>query len=111
MRASACWRERMTGAYMSYWLYQHLGNLAPAELAEDELYAQVRSAPDPGAILREFAYRADHEAAGTRWSYHRDLVGTRLVVLDSRGGRVLTDDRREMVDDDEWDWIVEKAHG
>src|SRR5438045_9337300 len=109
MRASACWRERMTGAYMSYWLYQHLGNLAPAELAEDELYAQVRSAPDPGAILREFAYRADHEAAGTRWSYRRDLVGTRLVVLGSRGGRVLADDRGEVVAAGGGGWMVEPA--
>ena len=29
---------RITGAFMSYWVYQHLGNLAPPELAEEPLY-------------------------------------------------------------------------
>ena len=33
--------------------------------------------------------RADRETAGTRWSYCRDLGRTRLVVMDSRAGRVL----------------------
>lgn len=30
---------------MSYWVYQHLGNLSPAELATDPLYAAVRETP------------------------------------------------------------------
>ena len=29
MRAKPWWRERMTGAFMAYFLYQHLGNLSP----------------------------------------------------------------------------------
>jgi len=111
IRKKAWWRERLTGAYMSYWLYQHLGNLAPTELASDDLYKRVHEAEDGGPVLREFAYRADHEAVGTRWSYHRDFGDTRLVVLDSRAGRVLTDAQREMIDDEEWSWIVEQARG
>src|SRR4029453_16041840 len=51
------------------------------------------------------------EIEGTRWSYKRDFGRTRLVVIDSRCGRVLEGERREMVDDDEWAWIEEQAAG
>ena len=30
MQATDWWEERITGALMSYWIYQHLGNLSPA---------------------------------------------------------------------------------
>ena len=105
-RGESWWDRRIVAGFMSYWVYQHLGNLPPAELADDELYARVRAADgDAGPILREFAFRADREAAGTRWSYHRDLGRTRLVVVDSRAGRVLADGRRSMLDDAEWAWV------
>ena len=32
MRAKPWWEERIIGAFMSYWIYQHLGNLSPQEL-------------------------------------------------------------------------------
>ena len=111
MRAKPWWRERIAGAFMSYWLYQHLGNLSPADLASDELLAQVREAEDGGPLLREFAARSDHEAKGTRWSFSRDLGRTRLLGIDCRAGRVLEEDRRSMVDDQEWRWIVERTAG
>ena len=38
MQATDWWEERITGALMSYWVYQHLGNLSPAGLAADETY-------------------------------------------------------------------------
>ena len=37
-RSQRWWNGRITGAFMSYWIYQHLGNLAPPELAEEPLY-------------------------------------------------------------------------
>jgi hypothetical protein len=75
------WRERILGAYMSYWIYQHLGNLSPAELAENALLADVREAQDAEGILRAFATHAEEEIAGTRWSYHRDFcTPTRMKV-------------------------------
>ena len=73
MRATGWWDERIVGGFMTYWLYQHLGNLSPQHLAEDDLYAQLRAADDGRALLREFAFRADREVAGTRWSYCRDF--------------------------------------
>jgi PhoD-like phosphatase len=112
MRATGWWDERIIGGFMTYWLYQHLGNLAPAELASNELYASVR---DPGQdaeqLLRDFAFRADREVEGTRWSFCRDIGPARLVMLDSRAGRVLAPGRRQMVDDEEFRWIEEHARG
>ena len=110
MRAKAWWDERIVGGFMAYWIYQHLGNLSPAELAADELYERVRAAVDAGAILRVFAYKADREPAGGRWSFHRDFGRTRLVMIDARAGRVLNHERK-MIDDDEWRWIEDHATG
>ena len=111
MRTKPWWDERLAGAYVSYWIYQHLGNLGPRVLEEDELYERVRATDgDAGPLLHEWAVRADRRAAGSRWSYHRDLGASRLVMLDSRAGRVL-DPRRSMVDEDEWAWIEEQATG
>jgi PhoD-like phosphatase len=111
MRTKTWWNEHIVAALMSYWIYQHLGNIPPQEHPDDELLARVKAADDAGPILREFAYRADRESAGARWSYCRDVGGTRVVVVDSRAGRVLDENRRSMVDDEEWDWIAEHATG
>jgi hypothetical protein len=105
------WPDRIAGAFASYWLYQHLGNLSPAELRENRLFAQACATEDAGPLLRDFALRADRTTAGTQWSYSRRIGGSHLVVIDSRAGRLLTDDRREMVDDDEWRWVEEQLHG
>ena len=105
------WDEHIVGGLMAYWLYQHLGNIGPDAQEQDELLREVQAAADAGPILRSFAYRADRETDGSRWSFCRDIGGTRLVVVDSRAGRVLDEDRRSMVDDEEWDWIVEHATG
>ena len=109
------WNERVVGGFMSYWVYQHLGNLSPRHLDEDELWQHIRRCHTPeedaGPRLREFAFRADREVDGTRWSYCRDIARTRLIVMDSRAGRVLRKGERSMVDDEEWDWIQEHANG
>jgi hypothetical protein len=111
MRAKPWWEERIVGAFVSYWVYQHLGNLSPEELEKDELFGQVQRAQDATRILREFAHKADREVSGTRWSFHRDFGKIRLIVMDSRAGRVLKDEHRSMLDGVEWDWIEEKARG
>ncbi len=111
MRAKSWWDERIVGAFMSYWVYQHLGNLSPKELEADELFTRVQVAEDATRVLREFAYRADREVAGTRWSFHRDFGRVRLIMMDSRAGRILEEEHRSMLDDDEWAWIEEQASG
>jgi hypothetical protein len=111
MRSKPWWEERIVGAFMSYWIYQHLGNLSPKELEEDELFGRVREAKDATRTLREFAYKADREVAGSRWSFHRDFGNVRLIMMDSRAGRVLDEGKRSMLDPEEWAWIEDKAAG
>ena len=111
MRALPWWDERITSAFMAYWLYQHLGNLSPPELAEEAMFAQVQGDEDAGERLRTFARMCDRESAASRWAYYRDFGRSRLLVIDSRAARVLADGHRDMVDADEWDWIVDHARG
>jgi hypothetical protein len=114
MAETSWWRDRIAGGLMAYWLYQHLGNLQPDMIDADGLLAQLQEEQDGGPLLREFALKADAEAdgrKGARWSYRRDHGRTRLLVIDSRCGRVLEDDHRRMVDAAEWDWIVEATQG
>jgi hypothetical protein len=111
VRTYPWWNEEIAGAYVSYWIYQHLGNLSPPELAEDGLFRKVKAADDAGPLLFEFAYKTHREATGTRWSFHRDFGNTRLVMMDSRGGRVLKRGQRSMVDAEEWSWIEEHVTG
>jgi hypothetical protein len=111
MREAPWWDARITGAFMAYWLYQHLGNLSPPQLDEEELLPLVREDSDAGPRLREAARRWDRESAHSRWAYYRDFGDSRLIVLDSRAARVLDEQRREMIDEEEWDWIVDHARG
>ncbi len=112
MQKTDWWAERITGALMSYWIYQHLGNLSPAALESNETYRAVRDVPDGERILRAFAQAADREAdgaKGTMWSYRRDFGPVRLLVIDSRCGRILGDGRRSMISDQEFEWIERQA--
>jgi len=111
MRSEPWWEERITGAFMAYWIYQHLGNLSPPELAEEPLLRQVLEDEDAGPRLRAYAHMCDRESAESRWAYYRDFGRSRLLVIDSRAARVLVNGRRDMIDPGEWDWIVEHAHG
>ena len=112
MRATGWWQERIESAYISYWIYQHAGNLSHDELAADTVWQQIEAADgDVGPALREWACKAEAKPEGSRWSYHRDIGRTRLVIMDSRAGRVLEPGQRSMFDEEEWDWINEKARG
>ncbi len=110
MRATGWWDDRIVGGFASYWLYQHMGNLSPSHLAEDKVYKRLLEADDGWPILRDYAFRADREVQGTRWSYCRDYGGSRLIMIDSRAGRVLDPpDDRSMIDPDEWEWLESHA--
>ncbi|GAA2523022.1 MULTISPECIES: alkaline phosphatase D family protein [Streptomyces] len=109
MRATSWWRERVLSGLMSYWVYQHLGNLSPAELAADPLYAAVRESPDGTEALRAFAAGAEADAASVRWSYRRDFGRVRLLMVDSRAARVLAEGERSMLDPGEAAWLREQV--
>ncbi|WP_158939293.1 alkaline phosphatase D family protein [Streptomyces sp. NRRL S-87] len=109
MRAAPWWRERVLSGLMSYWVHQHLGNLSPAELSADPLYAAVRAADDATAELRRFAARAESAPGDVRWSYRRDFGRTRLLMVDTRAGRVLDEHARAMIGPAELAWLRENA--
>ncbi len=115
MQRTTWWAERIIGALSSYWVYQHLGNLSPAELTDNDLFQRVRrSSGDVEPLLREFAAAADREAdgaKGARWSYRRDLGSVRLLVIDTRCGRILENENRSMVGEDEFGWITDQLAG
>jgi hypothetical protein len=112
MRALPWWRRRVTAGLGAYGIYQHLGNLPPAVLAEDPLLAMLRGAAgDAGEALDEFAWAADHDPAAYRWSFTRDYGQVRLIVLDSRCARVLTPGHRAMLNPSEWEWFEKLATG
>ncbi|MFJ3324715.1 alkaline phosphatase D family protein [Streptomyces griseus] len=107
MRATPWWHERIVSGLMSYWVHQHLGNLSPAELAADPVYAAVRASPDGTEALRRFAAETDADPARTRWSYRRVFGRVRLVMVDTRAARVLAEEQRAMLDAEEAGWLRE----
>jgi PhoD-like phosphatase len=113
MRGTGWWDRRIEGGFISYLLYQHWGNLSPGELHEDEMFQLAVDERDVDITqqLKDFAYRADREVEGTRWSFYRDIGPARLVMLDSRAGRVLEPGVRSMIDPREMRWIEEHATG
>ncbi|MFD4420595.1 alkaline phosphatase D family protein [Agromyces sp. NPDC058484] len=116
MEATSWWQGRIVAGLASYWVYQHLGNLSPAERAADPLWrrigeydgAEELDLTDP---LDEFADRADKEPASHRWSYCRDFGDVRLIVVDSRAARDLTPSARGLLDAQELAWFDDQMHG
>ncbi|HEX9042273.1 MAG TPA: alkaline phosphatase D family protein [Trebonia sp.] len=104
------WGSRIEGAFQSYWVYQHLGNLSPAELARDEMWGKLRQGGDAAQLLADLAHRADQREPGIRWSFRRAFGRVRLVMLDSRSRRVV-DGTRLMTDEGEWQWLTESVSG
>ena len=114
-RATSWWHGRIVAGLASYWVYQHLGNLSPAERAEDEIWQRIVSHSGPGEpdvsdALDAFADRVDREPRTYRFSYRRDFGDIRLVVVDSRA-RDLTPTARALVDSTEWEWLDEQLRG
>ncbi|MEU0132540.1 alkaline phosphatase D family protein [Streptomyces sp. NPDC006296] len=109
MRRTPWWHERIVSGFMSYWVYQHLGNLSPEALEADPVYAAVRTAPDGTEALRAHAATADAEPAGTRWSYRRVFGRVRLLMVDTRAARNLDEQRRAILRDEEAAWLRDEV--
>ena len=113
------WHERLVGGLTSYWVYQHIGNLGPDELAGDEIYRLVLEHAASGddteldltPALRDLVERNDRHPEVYRWSHFRELGESRLVVIDSRAARVLEPDHRSMIDPEELEWLRGKMRG
>lgn len=117
MEATSWWHGRIVAGLASYWVYQHLGNMSPAERDTDEVWARVRAHSgdaehDLGPFLDDFAARVDQQPQTYRWSYTREFdTQARLVVVDSRAARKLDPDDRAMLDDDEAAWLDAQLRG
>ena len=112
IRDQPWWENRIVGALASYWIYQHVGNLSPKKLRERGLLQKIYEQDgDAWPMLSDWAKDADWGSEGRRWSYSRTLGRNRLVVLDSREGRVLGETPRKMFDEGEWEWLNERITG
>ncbi|MDT0303507.1 DUF7800 domain-containing protein [Streptomonospora wellingtoniae] len=171
MEQNPWWRPRITAGLGAYWIYQHLGNLAPDERAADPRFAEVMqvsaaadagrgptgapahgggegtaTAPSPtagdvpaaseapetpvppgapgppqrtaaagadaSAVVDAFAWRSHREADSYRWSFRFDIGRDRLLMVDTRCGRVVDDDtRRSILDPVGAAWLDEQLTG
>ncbi|MGW4228913.1 alkaline phosphatase D family protein [Streptomyces sp. NPDC004980] len=109
MRRTPWWHERIVSGLMSYWVYQHLGNLSPEALAADPVYAAVRATPDATETLRRHAAESDADPTRTRWSYRRVFGRVRLLMVDTRAARVLGEQERAMLNAQEARWMRDEA--
>jgi len=103
--ATDWWDDRVAGALGSYWIYQHIGNLAPDELRTDPVFKQITGEQDGYDALREMALTADRKPDSIRWSYGRDWHTVRLLMIDSRAARSLDESDRAMLDEREFAWV------
>lgn len=113
IRAQPWWQDHMIGALMSYWIYQHLGNLSPRQIDEDGMLARLLDCDDAESILRAWAFESEAQTpvpGGYRFSFHRRFGDVHLVMVDTRNGRVLDRSPRRMVGEDEWSWIVDRCN-
>jgi len=111
-RQAPWWSEHATGALVSYWIYQHLGNLSPDEIRREGMLERVTALHDATEELRHWAEGLDghDEHTGTyRFSFARSIGNVTVVVIDCRHGRLLQGDTRRMIGPDEWRWVCERA--
>jgi hypothetical protein len=113
IRETRWWQDHVMGGLMTYWLYQHLGNLSPEAVRSEGLLEALGRVEDGEQALRDWAMQAEEfspVAGRYRFSIVRDIGRVRLVMIDSRNVRVLEPKKRRMVDDEEWQWVVEACH-
>jgi len=112
IRQTDWWEDHVLGGLMTYWLYQHLGNLSPEAIEAEGMLEALKRADDGGGLLRDWAMRSEEftpKAGRYRFDFVRDIGRVRLVMIDSRNSRVLEPHHRQMVTDDEWQWLVESC--
>ena len=106
IRKEPWWEDHILGALMSYWIYQHLGNLSPEEIRAEGILEKLHAGGGQ-KFLRDWARESERFTpveGGYRFSFARHLGSTRLVVIDCRNGRNL-DSERNMIGAEEWAWV------
>ncbi len=108
MREVETWEARAVNGLMSYWIYQHLGNLSPQQIKEEGLLDRLLLADDATATLRAWAQQCfvdGGRARGDQFSHTRQVGDLTVIVIDCRQGRVLDEGRRLMVQRSEWETV------
>ena len=59
IRRQPWWHEHVIGGLVSYWVYQHLGNLSPAEIRAEGMLDQFIGLGDATAALSAWADEAE----------------------------------------------------
>ena len=112
IRAEPWWPEHIIGGLVSYWIYQHLGNLSPEAIEAEGMLAEVIAAGDATDYLRRWALESERFTpipGGYQFSFDRHVGNAHVVMIDDRNGRVLDPTKRRMVDADEWAWIRQQC--
>jgi hypothetical protein len=97
---------------MSYWVYQHLGNMSPEEIRRDGMLARWTAVPDGTALLRAWAIvrRRRPERPGRTGSASCATSGAvRLVMWTFAIHASSRRDCRRLVADHEWEWVRERC--
>ena len=113
IRREDWWERHVLEGLMTYWLYQHLGNLSPDDIRAEGILEALTAAADGERVLHDWAASTEEFTPGGeryRFSFVRDIGNVRLVVIDARNSRTLTPRSRRIVDEHEWQWIVECCH-
>ncbi|MGV0646452.1 alkaline phosphatase D family protein [Mycolicibacterium sp. XJ2546] len=110
-RKTDWYQTRIIGGLMAYWVYQHLGNMSPTELAKDQVFQRVLETRQGTEAVRELAQTAEKDDGVSHFSMCRDLGSARLIVVDARSGRQLQPGHRQITTDEEWDWITSNVDG
>ena len=108
IREEPWWERHALEGLMSYWVYQHLGNISPDRIEAEGLLAELLELDDGTERLRRWA--KESEAAtpttgGYSFSYTRTVGDVTVVMIDCRNARVLTGGERLMVGPVEWEWV------
>ena len=109
IRREPWWEDHVLSGLMTYWIYQHLGNLSPDTIRDEGLLDTLIAQPDGAQVLREWARNTEEFTSGPdryRFSFVRDLGPARLVMIDARNGRNLAAHQRRIIDQTEWDWVA-----
>jgi hypothetical protein len=108
IRAEPWWSEHIIGGLVSYWTYQHLGNLSPERLRDEGMLDACLRLGDATDFLRRWALSSEEFTpvpGGYQFSFDRHVGDVHVVVMDVRNGRVLEPGGRRMIDPGEWAWV------
>jgi len=65
IRTKDWWQDHVIGGLMTYWLYQHLGNLSPETIRSDGLVEALGQVADGESILRDWAMQSEELTPGS----------------------------------------------